>query len=117
MELKLNVYNKREVEKTYIANTYDLMYGTMEDLLEVLDLDKLGEDATDKALLTIAADVVKRGLPQLKPLLMDVFDGLTDDELRRCRVTDLVSIVIRLAKYSLNEIKGAASESIKEKNV
>ena len=117
MELKLNVYDKREIEKTYVANTYDLMYGTMEDMLDVLDLDKLNEDATDKALLTLAADVVKHGFPQLKPLLMDVFDGLTEDELRRCHVADLVSIMIKLAKYSLNEIKGAATGAIKEKNV
>ena len=116
MELKLNIYDKREIEKTYTANTYDLMYGTMEDLLNVLDLDSLSGDANDKALLSLAADVVKRGLPQLKPLLMDVFYGVTDEELRRCRVTELVGVVIKLAKYSLNEIKGAAAGAVKEKN-
>ena len=38
MDLKLNIYEKRKVIKTYTAETYDLMFGTVEDLLDVMDI-------------------------------------------------------------------------------
>ena len=41
MEIKLPIYEKREVVKTYTAETYDITFGTMEDLVNVLDMDKL----------------------------------------------------------------------------
>ena len=31
MDLKLNIYDKKEITKTYTAETYDLMFGTVED--------------------------------------------------------------------------------------
>ena len=39
MELKLNIYNKKEIVKTYTAETYDLMFGTVEDLIDLINLD------------------------------------------------------------------------------
>ena len=33
MELKLNIYNKKNIEKTYSTDTYDLMFGTVEDFI------------------------------------------------------------------------------------
>lgn len=36
--MKLNTYkNQNEVEKTFEIEAYDLMYGTVEDLLNILD--------------------------------------------------------------------------------
>ena len=32
MNLKLNIYKKREIIKTYESDTYDLLFGTVEDL-------------------------------------------------------------------------------------
>ena len=39
--MKLNIYENKKVIKTYEADTYDLMYGTVTDLVKALDLDKL----------------------------------------------------------------------------
>ena len=42
MELKLNIYKTQsEIEKTYTTQDYAVMYGTVEDLLDMLDLDAL----------------------------------------------------------------------------
>ena len=41
MDLKLNIYEKRKIVKTYTAETYDLMFGTVEDLLDVIDIDNI----------------------------------------------------------------------------
>lgn len=104
MELKLNIYKGREVEKTYTANTYDLMFGTMEDFIGIIEPDKLfSNDKFDMG--EAATKLISGGLNQLKPLYLDIFPGLTEEELRRTRVTDLVVIGKDVLKYSLNEIK------------
>ena len=42
MELKLNIYKTQtEIEKTYTAQDYEVLYGTVEDLLDCLDLEAL----------------------------------------------------------------------------
>ena len=97
MELKLNIYKSGEIEKTYTANEYDLMYGTVEDLIDIIDLDKLNNDAE-------LAKVVLKVAKQVKPLLKEVFIGLTDAELRRVPVREVVPVVMDLCKYALEEI-------------
>ncbi len=41
MELRLNVYKRGEVEKTYQTDTCDILFGTVDDILELIDIDKL----------------------------------------------------------------------------
>lgn len=108
MELKLNIYKGREVEKTYTANTYDLMFGTMEDFIGIIEPDKLfGDNKTEMG--EAATKLISGGLSQIKPLYLDVFPGLTEEELRRTRVTDLIVIGKEILKYSLSEIKKAST--------
>lgn len=97
MELKLNVYKGREVEKTYTTDTYDLMYGIVEDILGVLDLEKMTDN------LEVAKMVIKM-MPQIRPFLKDVFEGLTDEELRRTKVKELIAVFVNIVRYSINEI-------------
>lgn len=108
MELKLNVYKKKEVEKTYTADTYDLMFGTMEDFIEIIDLEKLS-DSNSPEFLSAVGTLVTKGITKLKPLLMDIFDGLTEEELRRTKTKDLIKIVMTVLKYSIVEIQGAST--------
>lgn len=97
MELKLNIYNGRKVEKTYTTDTYDLMYGIVEDILGVLDLEKMTDN------LEVAKMVIKL-MPQIKPFLKDVFEGLTDEELRRTKVKELITVFVNIVTYSITEI-------------
>jgi len=106
MELKLNVYNKGTIEKTYITDTYDLMYGTIEDLLEIVDFDKMDDNVE-------IGKMILKLLPMIKPFLKDVFDGVTDDELKRTKVKELVPLFIDIFKFSLNELSSIGGD---EKN-
>ena len=80
MELTLNIYDKNnEVKKTYKASEFDLMWGTIEDLVNCIDIDKIDDNvAIGKMILHV--------LPQLKPLLKQIFPGLTDSEIRCTKV-------------------------------
>lgn len=103
MELKLNIYNKKQVVKTYTAETYDLMFGTVEDLINLIDLDKL-KTGSDVELLKLAGDVVMNGLGIIKPLLKDIFDGLTDEELRSTKTSEIASVLVEIVKFTITEI-------------
>lgn len=105
MELKLNIYKKREVVKTYTSSTYDLELGTVEDFINIIDTEKLLSGDSDAEFVGAVASLVTKGFPQLKPLLLDVFDGLTESELRHTRVPEVVRVLIDIVKYSVDEIK------------
>lgn len=99
-DIKLNIYskeNKNEVEKTYTAETYDLMLGTVEDIMDIIDLDKLDNN------IEVGKMIIKM-YPQLKPFLKDIFEGLTDDELKRIKVKEIIPV--------FKEVFKAIAESI-----
>lgn len=106
MKFTLNIYEKKQIVKTYECEAYDLMFGTLEDFLSVIDERLLTEGISDFDFAKIGLSVVKNSLGQIKPLLCDVFDGLTEEELRNTKATELIGVVIAIAKYSFAEIKG-----------
>lgn len=97
MELTLNIYDGGNITKTYKANEFDLLWGTMEDLVNCIDLDKVNDTfEVGKMILHV--------LPQLKPLLKQIFSGVTDSEIRCTKVKELVPIFIQAFKYAFSEI-------------
>jgi hypothetical protein len=104
MELKLNIYNGKVIEKTYITDTYDLMYGTIEDVLNVIDLDKIDKSVE-------LGKMIIRLLPLIKPFLKDVFDGLTDEELRHTKVKEVKQIFEKIFGYGFDLLIGVEDDS------
>ena len=111
MELKLDIYDKKEITKTYTNNTYNLMYGTVEDVLNVVNIDEL-KTPTDKEISMLVMKAIPKSMDTIKDLLKDIFDGITDKELRNTRVKDIAKVLIDLIKYSIIEI----SKGVNEKN-
>lgn len=108
MELKLNIYNKdRSIEKTYRAEDYTIMHGVVEDLLDALDIEALTGSDKDN-MLSAVSRLLRSRKDVIYPLLKDIFDGLTDDEIRRTTTVELCDVIISVAKYSLNELKELA---------
>lgn len=92
--ISLNIYSKNDrnkVEKTYTAESYDLMFGTVEDLIEVMDIDKM----TDNAAI---ANLVVTGFGKIKPFIKDIFPDVTDDELKRVKVKELIPTFFQIFK-------------------
>ena len=103
-DLKLNVYNGKTIEKTYIADEIDIMFGTVEDLLDVIDFDNLNDEKE-------VVKVVIKTLNNLKPFLKQIFDGLTDDEIKRTKVKELVPLFVDIVKYTMDELKALMSKN------
>lgn len=97
--MKLNIYNKRQVIKTYEADSYDLPFGVIEDVADVIKLDTI-QTGSNTELIKMAADVVLRCKDTVKDLMKDIFDGITDEELKTVKVTEMALVLIEVVKYT-----------------
>lgn len=97
--LKLNIYgsDKKTIVKTHTAETYDLMLGTVEDLMNIIDVDKMTDN------MAIATAVVKC-YKQLTPLLKDVFPNLTDEELKNVKAKELIPLFKNLGTTIIEDL-------------
>lgn len=92
--MKLNIYkNQKEIEKTYEVDAYDIMYGTVEDVFEILD--GMENMKTDGEILKL----IQQNRKKLNKLLQDIFEDLTDEELRHIKIKELVPLFLDLFKY------------------
>ena len=103
MDLKLNIYEKKKIVKTYTAETYDLMFGTVEDLIDLIDLDQL-KNGTDAEIIKLVGKVIINGMGIIKPLLKDIFEGLTDEELKKTKVSEISTALVEIVKFSIAQI-------------
>jgi hypothetical protein len=92
--MKLNIYkNQREIEKTYEIDNYDLMYGTVEDILSLFDdIDDYGDNNQ-------IFKVIQKNRNKLNDLMKDIFPDLTDEELRRTKLKELIPVFMELFTY------------------
>lgn len=92
--MKLNVYkNQKEIKKTYEIEAYDLMYGTVEDIFEILD--GMENMKTNAEMLS----VIQKNRWKLNDLILDVFPDMTKEDLRNIKLKELVPFFIDLFAY------------------
>ena len=99
--ISINIYkanDKSKIDKTLTVNGYDLMMGTVEDFMAIIDVDKLDDQ------MEIAKMVIK-GYSQIKPLLMDVFPELTEDDFRNIKVSELVQTITQMGLAVVDNLK------------
>lgn len=100
--MKLNIYkNQHDVEKTYEVDAYDIMYGTVEDIFAILD------GLEDLKTNTDILQLIQKNRSKLNHLLLDVFadEGMTEDELRRIKIKELVPFFLSLFAYVRESFK------------
>lgn len=97
--LKLNIYDKsgKEVVKTYEASTYDLMFGTVMELMELLKIEELDNQA--EMLKTIY-----KAWGEIRTVLDGVFEGVSADEWKNVKVKELLPLIVKIAKFSISEM-------------
>lgn len=111
--MQLNVYrhdesgrvSQTDVEKTVTASPYDLFFGTVEDILHLLDA--VGEDADADTIVR----VVRENWDKLKVLLLDVFPDLSADDLRYVKLRELVPVLVELFRYVAESVRGNGSKN------
>lgn len=105
--LKLNVYRADDhsvVEKTYTSEDADIMFGVAEDFLSIIDFDHMKDRRQ-------AAVNILRAFGSLKPLLKDVFHGLTDDELARTKLKEVLPLWVDVFDALMNDMEPLQSKN------
>jgi hypothetical protein len=101
--MKLNVYEKKKIVKTYETDVYDLMFGTVEDIAAAVKLDDL-KTGSDVEIIKLVGNLVITGMDTIKNLLKDVFEGITDDELKNVKVSEIAVVLIEIVKFTLAQL-------------
>ena len=109
--MKLNIYEKKQVVKTYEADTYNLLWGTIEDVADAINLDSL-KTGSNEEILKMAGNLIIKSRSTVNELLKDVFDGLTDEELRGARISDMAVVFVEIVRYTMAQLgKGTKSKN------
>lgn len=97
--LILNVYadDGKTVAKVCKASTYDLMFGTVMKLMELLKIEDMGNQA--EMLRTIY-----NAWGEIQTVLTAVFPDVADDDWQHVKVKELLPLIIKIAKYSVSEM-------------
>lgn len=101
--MKLNIYNKKEIVKTYEVDTYDLMFGVLEDVADAIKLDEL-KTGTDVEIIKMVGNLVIHSMSTVKELLKDIFEGITDEELKNTKVSEIATVLVDVVKFTLNQL-------------
>jgi hypothetical protein len=109
--MKLNIYEKKKVVKTYDVDEYSLTFGTLEDVADAINIDEI-ETGSNAEILKMAGGVVLKSRETIKHLMKDIFDGLTDEELRTAHVDEMAKVLVDVVKYTIQQL----GQSINSKN-
>lgn len=93
-----SIADKSEVAKTISINGYDLMIGTVDDFMDIIDLDKIDDEKE-------VIKMVLKSYKQIKPLIMDIFPELTEEDYRNVSVADLVAVIPQIGLSIIENIK------------
>lgn len=106
MNLVLKIYSDdgKTVIKSYESTTYDLMFGTVMQLMELLKIEEL--DNQMEMLKTIY-----NAWDEIKTVLSGVFPEVTDDDWKHVKVKELLPIILEIAKFSVTEMFSIPTDS------
>lgn len=101
--MKLNIYDKKKIVKTYETDTYDLLFGVLEDVADAIRLDDLKE-GTNVEIIKMAGKLVLESKDSVKNLMKDIFDGVTDEELRCASIKEMAEVLVEVVKYTISQL-------------
>lgn len=102
--MQLNIYEKKKVIKTYTADSYDLMFGTVEDISDAVKLDEM-KTGSDVEVLQAVAALIATSKETVKDLLKDIFEGLTDEELRKTKIKEQAQVLVEVVNYTFSQLR------------
>ena len=108
-KMKLNIYEKKKIVKTYTAETYDLMWGVVEDVADAVKIDNL-TTGSDVEIIKLVGAFVASNIGTVKELIKDVFEGITDEELRNTKVSEIAGVMIDIVRFTIAQLMIGAKE-------
>lgn len=106
MDLLLNIYDNKgeKVIKTFRSDTYDLMFGTISSIMELLKIEDSNSNTEIlKSILSVWNEI--------KAVLSNVFPGVDEEDWEHVKVKELVPIIINIGMFAISEALGIPSNS------
>ena len=109
MELKLNIYTDkycRNLSRTATAKDFELSTGICEDVLNVINIDALGDGffaLPNQDKTEIALGIVRNGFPFFKEIMQELFE-VSDGEIRCTKIGEIAAVVLQVVEYSKKEL-------------
>lgn len=99
MNLTLNIYDNagKEVVKTCKSTTYDLMFGTVMQLMGLLKIEE-----TQNPLELIK--IISGAWGEITTVLTEVFPDVTAEDWKHVKVKELLPLIVSIAKYAVNDM-------------
>lgn len=106
MNLILKIYDNsgKNIVKSYESTTYDLMFGTVMSLMDLLKI----EDVDNQAELL---KTVYNAWDEIKAVLSGVFPEVTDEDWKHVKVKELLPIIVDITKFSITEMLSIPTDS------
>lgn len=106
MSLVLNIYDKtgKKVERRVKAETYEIMFGTIQEIMGLLEITEDMETTTLLKKVTGAYN-------ELTTVLGAVFPDVSDEEWKRVKLKELIALLLRIFKTTFNELLSIPSDS------
>lgn len=101
--MKLNIYDKKKIIKTYEVEAYDVKFGTLEDVTKAIDLDSL-KTGSNVEIIKMAGKLILTNIETFKVLFKDIFDGITDEELKKASLKEMATVIVDIVKYTISEL-------------
>ena len=99
MNLILKIYDDsgKNIVKSYESKTYDLMFGTVMKLMELLKVEDMDNQAEMLKTIYNAWD-------EIRIVLAGVFPEATNDDWKHVRVKELLPMILEIVKFSVAEM-------------
>ena len=101
--MELNIYENKQVVKTYETDTYDLMFGTLEEVTAAVKLDEL-KTGSEVEIIKMVGMFVSGSLSTVRGLVKDIFPGITDEELKKTKISEIAGVLVDVVKYTFEQL-------------
>lgn len=101
--MKLDIYKNKNIVKTYETDEYSLMFGTIQEFIKIVKLDEL-KSTSEEEIGNLVLKAIPNSIDLISHLMKDIFDELTDDELKNVRLKDIATVIIEVIKYAISEM-------------
>lgn len=110
MELKLNVYERGSLVKTYTSQSFRLSTGVVRKIIKQINIEKFVKDGkiNEESSVFEIVKVISNSFDVFIEILMDIFPDITEEECENTDVFEVAKLIfaaITEAFSSLNNIQ------------
>lgn len=95
--LNLKIYEQGKVVKIYEAEPYELEFGTVKTLMQILKIEDMSNQVE---LLKILGDA----WDEILSVLTNVFPECTEEEWNHIKAKEVLRLIIDIAKFAISDV-------------